>query len=366
MCFIFIVVYHHFSSSRSVDVRERVRPPSPSTSLAHEPRRRNLCSSLAVAFLEDFNFAADMKVDKGSQFSGRQRYPPSKGTGDAFGSTLSSASSPGSDEKSDDRGSLENRDVGTAGTAVLLCYRYGLFVFFVSLLMVAVGYGAPAVVRAYALSCTDPGCLEPNAALERSMADARGDPCDDFYGFVCGGWQRENPGVASHFQSLQQRVATAAIMSLVLDEGEGALPSHQVAQLFQRCAQVAFNEQHRIDELRAFLGRFNLSWPTPPPRSKLETLDVMVSLSLDWGVPVFFHLSVDRYFKRPGFRALHFTGNPYMLEWFMARNALQEKGVLLAYFDRVSVILNGSSASKRVVEEASADAGALCEVMYMG
>ncbi|KAL3210183.1 hypothetical protein MRX96_037321 [Rhipicephalus microplus] len=237
------------------------------------------------------------------------------------------------------------------GLAKLLCYRYGLVVTAMSLLMVVVGYGAPALVRAYALSCTDPGCLEPTAALERSVADARGDPCDDFYGFVCGGWQRENPGVASHFQTLQQRVATAAIISLVLDDGEGALPSHQVARLFQRCGQVAFNGQHRIDELHAFLDRFNLSWPTPPSRSKLETLDVMVSLSLDWGIPVFFQLSVDRYFKRPGFRTLHFSGNPYLLEWFMTRNALQERGVLLAYFDRVSLIMNGSSASKRVVEE---------------
>ncbi|KAH7945061.1 hypothetical protein HPB49_005649 [Dermacentor silvarum] len=287
--------------------------------------------------------------DKGSQVLRPQGDGPPKTTVDALSSTQSSLWS--SEEKGDGQEAFDNSDLGGAGTAGMLCCRYGLLVSTMSLLMVAVGYGAPAVVRAYALSCTDPGCLEPNAALERSMADAQGNPCDDFYGFVCGGWQRENPGVASHFQSLQQRVATAAIMSLVLDEGGDGLPSHQVARLFQRCAQVAFNEQNRIDELRAFLDRFNLSWPTPMSRSKLDTLDVMVSLSLDWGVPVFFHLSVDRYFKRPGFRTLHFTGNPYMLEWFMARNALQERGVLLAYFDRVSVLLNGSSASKSVVEE---------------
>ncbi|KAL1416312.1 hypothetical protein MTO96_006340 [Rhipicephalus appendiculatus] len=286
---------------------------------------------------------------KGSRDSRPQGDASPKATGDTFRSTLSSESS--SDEKADVQEPSDSSELGAVDLAKLLCYRYGLFVTAVSLLMVAVSYGAPAVVRAYALSCTDPGCLEPTAALERSVADARGDPCDDFYGFVCGGWQRENPGVASHFQSLQQRVATAAIISLVLDEGEGALPSHQVARLFQRCGHVAFNGQHRIDELHAFLDRFNLSWPTPPPRSKLETLDVMVSLSLDWGIPVFFHMSVDRYFKRPGFRTLHFAGNPYMLEWFMTRNALQERGALHAYFDRVSLILNGSRASKRVVEE---------------
>ncbi|XP_049525042.1 membrane metallo-endopeptidase-like 1 [Dermacentor silvarum] len=202
--------------------------------------------------------------DKGSQVLRPQGDGPPKTTVDALSSTQSSLWS--SEEKGDGQEAFDNSDLGGAGTAGMLCCRYGLLVSTMSLLMVAVGYGAPAVVRAYALSCTDPGCLEPNAALERSMADAQGNPCDDFYGFVCGGWQRENPGVASHFQSLQQRVATAAIMSLVLDEGGDGLPSHQVARLFQRCAQVAFNEQNRIDELRAFLDRFNLSWPTPMSR----------------------------------------------------------------------------------------------------
>ncbi|KAH7952062.1 hypothetical protein HPB52_017796 [Rhipicephalus sanguineus] len=300
---------------------------------------------------------------KVSQDSRPQGDESPRATGDTFGSTLSSGSS--SDEKADVKEPSDSSELGAVGLAKLLWYRYGLFVTAVSLLMVAVGYGAPAFVRAYALSCTDPGCLEPTAALERSVADARGDPCDDFYGFVCGGWQRkipESPAISRfvRYNNLQQRVATAAIISLVLDEGEGAQPSHQVARLFQRCGQVAFNEQHRIDELHAFLGRFNLSWPSPPPRSKLETLDVMVSLSLDWGVPVFFQMSVDRYFKRPGFRTLHFSGNPYMLEWFMARNALQERGVLLAYFERVSLILNGTSASKHVVEEASTTGAGIC------
>ncbi|XP_075749150.1 uncharacterized protein LOC142814346 [Rhipicephalus microplus] len=122
---------------------------------------------------------------------------PSKADGDTFGSSLSTRSS---DEKADIQEPWDSSELGAVGLAKLLCYRYGLVVTAMSLLMVVVGYGAPALVRAYALSCTDPGCLEPTAALERSVADARGDPCDDFYGFVCGGWQRENPGVASHFQ----------------------------------------------------------------------------------------------------------------------------------------------------------------------
>ncbi|KAK8783333.1 hypothetical protein V5799_010298 [Amblyomma americanum] len=286
---------------------------------------------------------------KGSQIPTQQGYAPSNARGDDFNSDLSllSSSSEGSDEEA------ANSSGFSADTALLLFTRYGAFVSAMTLLMLVVAYAAPAIVRAYALGCTDPGCMDPSASLELSLIDAKGDPCQDFYGYVCGGWQRDNPGVSSHFQVLQQRVATAAIMSLVLEEGAEALPSQQVSLLFQRCAQVAFNEQHRMDELQGFLKRFNLSWPTPQSRSKLATLDVLVALSLDWGVPVFFQLSVDTYFKRPGFRTLHFSGNPYMLEWFMARNALQEKGALLAYFDRASVILSGSKVPKSAVEEAS-------------
>ncbi|KAL1441269.1 hypothetical protein MTO96_008690 [Rhipicephalus appendiculatus] len=211
------------------------------------------------------------------------------------------------------------------------------------------GFGLSHVLRRQLFGCMDPGCFEATTTLGSSLQDARGDPCEDFYGFVCGGWQRSNPVSANHFQALQQRVALAAIVSLMLEDGDGPKLTHRVARLFQRCAQLAFNEQHRLDELRAFLARFNLSWPKSQPRSKLDILDTLVALSLDWGVPVFFHLSVDAYFKRRGLRILHFGSNPYLLEWFVTRNTLQEKGTLLAYFNRASVLLLDNRVLSAVV-----------------
>ncbi|XP_075550207.1 endothelin-converting enzyme 2-like [Dermacentor variabilis] len=230
-------------------------------------------------------------------------------------------------------------------------YRYGIFVSSLTLVTLALGFGLSHLLRRQLFGCMDPGCFEVATTLGNSLQDARGDPCEDFYGFVCGGWQRSNPAAANHFQALQQRVALAAIVSLMLEDAEGPKLTDRVARLFQRCAQLAFNEQHRLGELREFLARFNLSWPKSQPRSKLDILDTLVALSLDWGVPVFFHLSVDVYFKRRGFRILHFGSNPYLLEWFVARNALQEKGTLLRYFNRASIILNGSVACPETVEK---------------
>ncbi|KAK8772332.1 hypothetical protein V5799_024424 [Amblyomma americanum] len=182
-------------------------------------------------------------------------------------------------------------------------YRYGTFVSSLTLMTLFLGFALSHLLRRHMFGCMDPGCFEASAMLSKSLQDAKGDPCEDFYGFVCGGWQRANPGAANHFQA-------------------------QVARLFSDWSP-------RVRRCR----------------SKLEILDTLVSLSLDWGISVFFHLSVDAYFKQPGFRILHFGSNPYLLEWFVARNALQEKGALLGYFDRASIILNGSSACRDTVEK---------------
>ncbi|CAN7937075.1 unnamed protein product [Ixodes hexagonus] len=232
-------------------------------------------------------------------------------------------------------------------------YRYGIFVSTTTLLTFLVAANMPRIVKDYVIGCTNPNCFDASLAISRSLDTVSADPCDDFYGFVCGGWQRAYPGSSNLFQGLQQRVASAVIMSLVLEDAAGDKrdPTKQVALLFQKCAQLAFGEQEHIAELREFLGRFSLSWPTPKPRSKLETLDLLVTLSLDWGVPVLFQLTVDPYFKRKGFRMLHFSSNPYMTEWFMARNALMQKGSLLTYFHRVSLILAGTAVSKGIVEK---------------
>ncbi|KAH9382204.1 hypothetical protein HPB48_010423 [Haemaphysalis longicornis] len=252
-------------------------------------------------------------------------------------------------------GREEDSDSSGAGfsldTARLLWLRYGAVVSFLTLLLFAVGYGTSYLVRSYIFGCIDPGCMAPNAALERSLADVQGDPCEDFYGYVCGGGRgrtRAFPAISTkrdrfdaRLQALQQKVATAAILSLVLEEGDSELPSQLVSRLFLRCAQIAFSQLDNLDELRSFLHRFHLSWPDPMPRSKLETLDVMVALSLDWGIPVLFQLSVDTYFKRRGYRILHLSASPYVTDWFTARNALRQKGTLRAYIERASLILNG-------------------------
>ncbi|XP_077544105.1 endothelin-converting enzyme 1-like [Haemaphysalis longicornis] len=237
---------------------------------------------------------------------------------------------------------------GSLGTAHLLRHGYGAFVPFMALLMLGAGYGTAQVVRAYANDYYDPGPLQPSANLARYPTKGKGDPCQ-FFDFVSKGWQKRAPGAANYSEALQQRVACAVVVSLVLKEGSAVGSPHQVPRLFQRCAQLAFNQRDGHVDLHRFLGRFNLSCPASYSRSKLETPDVLVAL--DWGVPLLSQLTVDTRFKRPEFRTLHSTCDPCTFQWFLMRNVLQEEGPVLAYFELVSVILNGSAAPNRPVEE---------------
>ncbi|KAL1428499.1 hypothetical protein MTO96_002872 [Rhipicephalus appendiculatus] len=225
--------------------------------------------------------------------------------------------------------------------------QYCVFVSVVTLSTLALTFAVPQVLRRFAMGCAYPDCQDPGADIARSLKDVRVDPCQDFYGYVCSGWLRANPDAGNHFESLQRRVALAAVVSLVLAESRGPSPAHRIAHIFQRCAQVAFNEQDHIDELRQFMARFNLSWPT----TKEKVLDLLVGFSLDWGMPILFELTVDADFRRPGFRALHLGSSPYVTEWVAVRDTLQEQGTLLAYFDRVSVLLSGVTIDRSTVQD---------------
>ncbi|KAH6932054.1 hypothetical protein HPB50_002721 [Hyalomma asiaticum] len=229
--------------------------------------------------------------------------------------------------------------------------QYCVFVTAVALSTLALTFAVPAMVRRFAMGCLYPDCQDPGADIARSIKDAHVDPCQDFYGYVCSGWLQANPNAENHFESLQRRVALAAVVSLVLEESNGPSPAHRIAHIFQRCAQVAFNEQDRMDELRQFMAHFDLSWPVSKPRTKDKVLDLLVALSLDWGMPILFQLTVDAHFRQPGFRALHLGSSPYVTEWVAVRDILQEQGTLLAYFDKVSILLSGVTVDRGTVQD---------------
>jgi Peptidase family M13 len=47
--------------------------------------------------------------------------------------------------------------------------------------------------------CQTPGCLESAETLKAGI-DPGEDPCQDFYAYACGGWQKRNPIPATESQ----------------------------------------------------------------------------------------------------------------------------------------------------------------------
>ncbi|XP_064479575.1 endothelin-converting enzyme homolog [Ornithodoros turicata] len=230
---------------------------------------------------------------------------------------------------------------------------YASFVGVTTLVTICVAVTIPFLIRQYVIGCMDPTCLDMDEALTESLQGMEGgDPCDDFYSYVCTGWKRANPDTPNLFAKLQQRIAVTVIKELLLDDAPDVAktPTDKVALMFQTCAQVAFNEQNQASSITEFLAQFRLTWPRPEPRDPLDILDLLVGLSLDWGLPVLFHMTIDPYFKKKGFRTVHFSSNPYLTEWFVLRNTLLEKGQLLDYFQKATNIINGQKVDSEIVE----------------
>ncbi|XP_064485346.1 neprilysin-11-like [Ornithodoros turicata] len=229
--------------------------------------------------------------------------------------------------------------------------RYINVLFFGGLSTIFLMAGIPYGIR-HLIGCMAPDCGNYTEDLAFVM-DTSKDPCTDFYDYVCGNWNRSQMvPLPNQFVKLQSRVALTVLRDLMLID-ETAEPQTAVVKaglMFQRCAQNAFNQLDHLGEIKNFMAQFDLSWPPESPKTRFNVLDILVELTFNRGIPIFFSLGPSTYFKKRGSYNLHLTPNLYLLEWAAFRKMLRNAGVLMRYYEFTAYVLSRKHLESNLAE----------------
>ncbi|KAL1481926.1 hypothetical protein MTO96_015242 [Rhipicephalus appendiculatus] len=149
--------------------------------------------------------------------------------------------------------------------------------------------------------CTSIACRRYVRELNDSL-DWRQQPCDDLYGFVCGRWH------SGSARSRAQRDAQTQALSTALSAREGG----HVGALVRACLRRGPDANGDLELLSRFLEDRGLPWPRDPT---LPLLEVLVDLSANWNLHLWFQLDVT-VGEKP---AVELRRSPSLVRWVRTR-----------------------------------------------
>ncbi|KAH6926663.1 hypothetical protein HPB50_021178 [Hyalomma asiaticum] len=143
--------------------------------------------------------------------------------------------------------------------------------------------------------CTEMACQKYTAAVELSINRSQ-DPCKDFYRFVCDGWARHHH-VLSSVDAAEAAVYGHAVKTIEWSSEDSV--SHyfaaastldvakRVAGLAKSCMELSDSS---LPDLKRFMAERHLPWPN---KSRWDLLEILLDLSGNWNVHLWFRVSFE-------------------------------------------------------------------------
>ncbi|CAN8001596.1 unnamed protein product [Ixodes pacificus] len=129
--------------------------------------------------------------------------------------------------------------------------------------------------------CLTPACEKLTRDIRTSMY-RRSPPCQDFYKFTCGGWEKSHPGFHDQMEYAYGSVVAEITKNLkkVMVPQANQSAVDKAAAVFQSCVHMINRESSNRDALLRFIGSIGIIWPSGGTLDSLKALDVLVHLSL--------------------------------------------------------------------------------------
>ncbi|XP_037560143.2 endothelin-converting enzyme-like 1 [Dermacentor silvarum] len=142
--------------------------------------------------------------------------------------------------------------------------------------------------------CDEMACQLYMAAIRSSINKSQ-DPCQNFYGFVCDGWKHQHRllSVVDAAQDTMYKRALTAIKRVSQDSHNQAKTASsamsvekKVAALAKSCMELS---ESSLEDLKRFMFERHLPWPE---RSRWDPLAILLDLSGNWNVHLWFQVNI--------------------------------------------------------------------------
>ncbi|XP_064476082.1 endothelin-converting enzyme 1-like [Ornithodoros turicata] len=200
------------------------------------------------------------------------------------------------------------------------------------------------------INCGSNACREYVQYLHESMNETI-DPCENFYGYVCGRMQRANSVRQTAFMRFRERViqkSRARTASMTQSAVEKA------ALFYQSCENVLkYNDDGELPQVKVILADAGITWPTPA--STPDVLFTMLRLSSYWLWDTFITV---KWVPRSGKLAtpLSIGPSPHLSTLLRQRNAILRAK---RYFDYFVIIYEAFKTSNKTANAAFDELGTI-------
>ncbi|KAH6938419.1 hypothetical protein HPB50_009161 [Hyalomma asiaticum] len=249
----------------------------------------------------------------------------------------------------------------------LLCHRVwsrGLGAGLVLLSFLVLALGAWALWSAMELrrdpeamvGCRSAGCHDQIAWLAMGL-DPSADPCSDADAYVCGRirWQSEDH--ANTMDDMRRRWYL---------EGSRFLEKHQrpaaAFALYNACMSETVQASAGSESMMSFLVEIGLPWPYISSGRHRHFLDVILDLCINWGVHLWFELSLRRVPGNPR-HSLYVSALPTINHWQRSLNSTWSRDSRLQYARTFYGLFNANNTETSLIEDLVDDEEGILEIV---
>ncbi|XP_064455099.1 neprilysin-1-like [Ornithodoros turicata] len=223
--------------------------------------------------------------------------------------------------------------------------EYKLFLCSIVLVTFTITLALPVLLYRYLAQCSEPQCYTVALEVRRSI-EASASPCHDFFQYTCGSIKSS---IVDKVQSGLRKSTIRWLSTVPVTARQNAL--QKLGIILRNCIKLSNRKPESVEKIQMVLNASALPFPQMPPVNMLRVTKSLVTLNLEWGIAVFFRLTVGQNLQRKGEHIFYVLPNEDLNRWVAFLDALEEDRNLDVYVRRCAEIIGDQGMSySRLVE----------------